>query len=31
MIDSLISIETIADDGTLQRTVLGPPTEGNTS
>ena len=27
--NGVVSVETIADDGTLTRTVLGPPTESN--
>jgi hypothetical protein len=27
--NGVVSVETIADDGTLSRTVLGPPTENN--
>ena len=27
--NSVVSVETIAEDGTLTRTVLGPPTESN--
>ena len=29
--NGVVSVETIADDGTLTRTVLGPPTENNIS
>lgn len=29
--NGVVSVETIADDGTLTRTVLGPPTESNIS
>ena len=29
--NGVVSIETIAEDGTLTRTVLGPPTESNIS